>query len=501
VRVFFRIFQASTTDTFYQPTTTYLSGGTAPHRIPLLGIVGGALESIPCFAEPRVDTGSVGLDTQTDPANVQTFIADGTGEEQDFFFGCWLDINQPGSTPFPPNPADATGPFGSGRQSLQQLVRNLHQCLVAEIAYDPDPIPSGVSTGSSDKLAQRNLAIQQSDNPGSVASHRIVHTFDVKATRPVLPKGWHPDELMIDWTNTPSDAEAQIFLPDAAAGEILDLCAKLYGVTTLRKVDDHTLACRADGMTWLPLPPGSGPNYAGLLTLDLPPTVKRGQQFKVVVKQVSSDLGLKAPPPPPPPIGVAAGASAKTGSRRTPEARRIHGAFQLTIPVSKAAQMLPAEERAYSVLRWIQETIPGHDRWRPVFERYVGTIGDRVKALGGDPGHIRPSPDGSGVKPLPLPGPGHHPRPGHGADQRLRLTGKIDGLVYDRFGDFEGFILDADDGDGDGRERVFRCRETEMAQVAARAWSQRVRVTVLFERDEPHKPLSLVLRSPPPPLH
>lgn len=34
----------------------------------------------------------------------------------------------------------------------------LHQCLVAEIAFDPIPIPVGKDPHNWDKLAQRNLA-------------------------------------------------------------------------------------------------------------------------------------------------------------------------------------------------------------------------------------------------------------------------------------------------------------------------------------------------------
>lgn len=500
VRVFFRLFQASSTGSNYAPTTTYLSGGTAGHKIPLLGIVNGALETIPCFAEPRIDSGTVGMDTQTDPANVQTFIADGSGAEQDFFFGCWLDINQPGQLFCPPDPSNPTGPFGNNRQSIQQLVRNLHQCLVAEIAYDPDPIPNGASTGSSDKLAQRNLAIVQSDNPGSVASHRIAHTFDVKPTRQGLPKGWHSDELMIDWGNIPLGTEATLYLPGAQASEILEMSARMYGLTSLQKVDDHTLRCKAGGMTWLPLPIAAGPNYVGLMTIDLPDTVKRGQSFKIVVKQVTSGLALQQPPV----INVSR-RSARTASQSAPsaatdaissraEARRILGAFQLSIPVSTKAQILPSEERAYSVLRWIESTIPSGDRWRVVFERYVGTVAERVKALGGDPAQIRPSPDGSGVHPRPYPGPKPHPTPDRG-EERLSALGKIDGLIYDRFGDFDGFILETEEG-----MRHYKCREPEMAQVVARAWAQRVLVTVIVERDKPHRPERIVLRSPPQPF-
>ena len=299
---------------------------------------------------------------------------------------------------------------------------------------------------------------------------------------------------MIDWGNTPANSVASFFLPGVDADEILALSARLYGLTTLRRVDDHTLACDTGGITWLPLPPDSGAAYAGLMTIDLPSSVKRGQSFKVVVRQITSGPPLKAPPPPPV-INAEEDAIFREGKRRVPEARRTHGTFQITIPVSTKAQILPSEERAYSVLSWIRESIPHDDRWRAVFEKYVGTVGDRVKALGGDPGRIKPSPDGSGVKGVYQPGPEpYHPR--HVGEERLTMTGKVDGLVYDRFGDFEGFILDTEDG-----ERRFTCREVEIEEVVRRAWAARVRTSVVVERDDPHRPEAIILRSPPPPHH
>ncbi|MEV5011929.1 S53 family peptidase [Streptomyces sp. NPDC055692] len=387
VRVFFRLFQASTTAMAFDPNTTYLSSVSGGAKIPLLGLAGGAVETIPCFADLRVDTSSTSMADQRDPTNVQTFVVDGTGNEQDFYFGCWLDINQPLALVCPPNPPNATGPFSSGRQSVQQMVRALHQCLVAEIVYDPDPIPNGASPGSSDKLAQRNLAIVASDNPGTSASHRTATTFDVEATSPTLPHGWHPDELLIDWGATPPGSEAQIHLSGTDADEVLALSATAYGYTTLRKVDDHTLATTTGAVTWLPLPTGFGPHYTGLLTVDLPATIKRGQSFKAVVKQITSG-GVKRPPV----LGIS---SLKTDPPQ--EGRRTRGSFQLTIPVSTKVNLLPDEERAYSALRWIQSTAPAHDRWGGPFDRYVSIVGERVRAFGGDPGQIAPSPDGSGV--------------------------------------------------------------------------------------------------------
>ena len=64
-----------------------------------------------------------------------------------------------------------------------QLVRGIHQCLVAEVRFQPgavDPIPNGATPASSDRLAQRNLAIVDSDNPGDSVTHRVRHTLLLK---------------------------------------------------------------------------------------------------------------------------------------------------------------------------------------------------------------------------------------------------------------------------------------------------------------------------------
>src|SRR5690242_18467167 len=102
-----------------------------------------------------------------------------TGAEIVAYYGCWLDINQPSQPQFPISPpAPIDGPYSSGRQTIQDLIRNAHQCLVAEISVDGVTlVNSGDTPGSSDKLAQRNLSIVASDNPGAPASHRIPNTF------------------------------------------------------------------------------------------------------------------------------------------------------------------------------------------------------------------------------------------------------------------------------------------------------------------------------------
>ena len=173
VRVFFRLFQASTTSTDFQPGSTYATGGVGATKVPLLGVVNGEVVSIPCFAAARVDpTNPQGLNAQTDPDNVgpvgESIPPDGSGAEVQVYFGCWLDINQ--TTPvLPASPASAAGPF-TPAQSIQDAIRGKHQCLVAEINLDPpEPqIATGATPATSDKLAQRNLTIVGVASPHQV---------------------------------------------------------------------------------------------------------------------------------------------------------------------------------------------------------------------------------------------------------------------------------------------------------------------------------------------
>jgi hypothetical protein len=118
-----------------------------------------------------------------------------------------------------------------------------------------------------------------------------------------------------------------------------------------------------------------------------------------------------------------------------------------------------------------------------VFQRYLEGIAGRVSGFGGDPTEILPSPTGEGRR--------KHPRH-EGHDRRRAFTGKVAGLIFDRFGDFEGFVLDTEEG-----ERKFFSREKEMKDLAERAWRERLRIIVLVERDEPHRPLSVIVREPP----
>jgi hypothetical protein len=291
---------------------------------------------------------------------------------------------------------------------------------------------------------------------------------------------------MIDWGNTPAGSLARIYLPTVSADEILEIAAKHYSAAKLTRIDEHTIECRTGRITYVPVPPGPSLNHVGLLTVDLPVGVREGQLFSIVVRQLTRGPRV-APIPQEPQIDLEGGDAAEAVERR-PESRRVLGTFQISIPVQSRQALLEPEERLLSVLRWILQSIPPGDRWYPAFHRYVEEIANRVRGLGGDPARIPPSPTGQWERPTPRPGE-------YEPEAQITLSGKVAGLIYDRFGDFEGFILDTLHGDRD-----FRSREHEIEDLARRAWTQRIAVTVIAHRNEPHRPLSIVLRHAPRPF-
>ena len=104
----------------------------------------------------------------------------------------------PGTSTIPPTPLAG--------QQVQTLFPGTHHCIVAQIAYDDAPIPSGVSPMSWDQLAQRNLQLTLIDNPGPAATHRAPQTIDLRPSSALAAGrvgGLPPDELMIEWGDVP----------------------------------------------------------------------------------------------------------------------------------------------------------------------------------------------------------------------------------------------------------------------------------------------------------
>jgi hypothetical protein len=158
---------------------------------------------------------------------------------------CWLDINQlfkpDGITPnnvlpiFVPPKQD--GPFDPNDPNLlfrplpiaQAIQRARHQCLIAEVAFDPTPIPLGKDSSNWDKLAQRNIAWSD------VNSAQAGTPFEIRpTTAAAVPARQTPDELMIDWNNTPAGGAATIYLPAVQAADVLVLANRLYAIHSSR---------------------------------------------------------------------------------------------------------------------------------------------------------------------------------------------------------------------------------------------------------------------------
>ena len=151
---------------------------------------------------------------------------------------------------------------------------------------------------------------------------------------------------------------------------------------------------------------------------------------------------------------------------------------------------MPQLERNYAILLWIFSGIPAASRWYPVFLRYLGVIANQIAAAGGNPHQITGNANGivpAGQSPR-APGPPHGFLP--------PLTGKIEGLIFDHFGDFEGFILVTETGE----PYHFYSRESHVKNVAERAWEARLRVTVFPGEKDHDAPMRLVLHPSPRPI-
>jgi hypothetical protein len=482
VRVFFRLFNAQTTATNFDTGTAYRyssDGQLFGVTVPLLGVQNNEYVTIPCFATSRVNlTSPTSMTAQPEDTPNAYTIDVNPGVEVDSFFGCWLDVNQPQQQflPLTPPAGNFDGPFSGSLYSLSQVITKApHQCLVAEIRFDDTPIPPGANTSDSDKLAQRNIAWIDGPNPGTGDSRRMPHPFDIRATPSALSA---PDELLVLWGDTPEDSTASFYLPALNAAEIVRLASALYPKHRLTVLDPHTIECPVGGATLIPIPTGTARN-AGLLTVDLSSGVKRGDRYTINVIQLTQGHATLRPQPPPPPTPqIPVAAQQNAAAEKTFTWRRMLGAFQVTIPIKTKSQLLVREEELLAWLLWIQETLPVMNRWYPVFQRYVSQISGRVRGFGGDPGAIKPSPTG-GV-PLPKRGP---------CLPDLCFTGKVIGVIYDRFGDFEGFELLSECGD----VYRFRGREPRVEELVRDAWAERTVITVFVEPHSRDWPTSIVL--------
>jgi hypothetical protein len=452
VKVFFRLWSTQTSDTDYQPATTYLSTLDSS-GLPSTPLIGPGKSTIPFFATGNFpgsnDYISGGVNNRT--------ISINTGDSTWAYFGCFLNIYDGG------NIIDG--------QQIQHWLNGTHHCIVAQIAYDDAPIinANGVtmSPENSDKLAQRNLQVTHSDNPGAPDTHRIPQTFDIRPSQPLLQLTGsllnYPDELMIDWGNTPEGSTANIFWPQVNASQVIQLASSIYPSHLLKATDANTIQCKViKGVTYVPIPVSAGENFAGLFTVDLPPTVVKGQEFNIVVRRITTRRNQDQ-------FINRKEFNNEAVVTRLRNWRYVTGTFQVKIPVSTKEVLLFPEENTLAILKWRIEGMLPSNRWYRVMQRYISYIAARVDGLGGNSISILPSPQG-----VPPTGKGK----GHGKE-KPSYTGKVCEIIYDCFGDFEGFVLHTCDD-----KHHFKCREKGINELVLKACRDRLLLSVfVLEKD------------------
>lgn len=501
VKVFFRLWSTQTADTGFDPGSTYRSHVDAGH--PHWPLPAPDSHTIPFFAtgnNPNLsdpgngEYGTAGINNRTITIN--------TGDSAWAYFGCFLNVYDSSNVV-------------NGSQ-VQALLAGTHHCLVAEIAYDDTPIVNAngivATPENSDKLAQRNLQLTFSDNPGPADTHRIPQTFDLKPGRATVAAPGslldYPDELMIDWGQTPAGTVAHIFWPQINALDVIGLANHLYGTHLLTASDNHTIDCTVtSGVTYVPIPAGTTHNIAGLLTVDLPTIVTVGQEINILVRRVSTRRMKQIPieqtvpiarstalvrPPEPLPEGASDGGGTyelaeeasdsselRNIGRTTAAAfvtvrpekfirnwRYVVGTFQVKIPVTTREVMLRPDQDTLAVMKWRLQQLTPTDRWYPVLQRYISYLDARVAGLGSDPNAIPPSPDGAPLTPDGLQRPGS-------------VTGTVVEVFYDCFGHFEGFVL----ADCCG-SHVFHTRRRAIENIVLRALKDCFLLTLYIDKGQ-----------------
>lgn len=530
VRVFFRLYETQSNDTDYDPVATYPSHLDASH-LPDRPLAGQNNMTTPMTATGSVNSDYPGPNQRDLTAN---------GAEKWAWYACYLNVyNNP--------PVQLIG---------------THHCLVAQIACDDAPIVSGsgvtLSPENCDKLAQRNMNVTPSGNPGGPDAHLVPMTFEV---RPSLRTGekagtlnGYPDELMIDWGQVPRGSTATVYWPGAKAIDIARLHMMLHSNDEWRVVDESTVECTVKSrISYLPIPFGAGASLAGLFTIELPLGVRAGQRFDVVVRRIGTrrqqyigikqqdtrtfargdlvarrPMGFVKPPMAPPDaipsargkdrtehaaarharkharheevveaVEATAAAAAQTTVDRGKERfernwRYFVGTFQITIPVKLEEDLLWAEENTLAIMKWRLTQTAYNNRWYPVLVRYVEYLSRRVDAFGGEASNIKPYPCGVLRRPICPPhgrggggggGDGGLGPCGAGGDRDvIEMTGKVSEVLYNCFGEFEGFVLRSCSS-----SHGFVSCEKGIGELVMRACHDRLTLSVFVERAGEHR--------------
>jgi hypothetical protein len=206
----------------------------------------------------------------------------------------------------------------------------------------------------------------------------------------------------------------------------------------------------------------------------------------VSVAQLTSQRSAMAPAAGVPAEAAEAVAAPPRAPAGSGDWRRVLGGFTLSIPIRDPGVLLPVEERQLSLLRWVLSGIPPTADFYPTFRAYVDVYAGRVAQLGGDPEKIPPTPTGTWRGGPQLP---ERPRRPTAVDC---YTGKVERIAYDRFGEFEGFVVVTEQG-----PRIeFTTHERRMGELVTRTMAEGLTITVECTRQHPHAPLRVLLHAP-----
>ena len=387
VRVLFRLFASETGDTDFQ-ASTYPST-TDSEGQPLAPQLGADNVTIPFFATGNYESNGdfqANIDYSANSINNQPVNVPASGSVW-AYYGCYLNIY----------PTDNTITVGGKKVAVQTLLPSSHSCVVAQFVYDNAPMPgAGVLQGPewTSNFAQRNLDITYSDNPGPLATHRVPQTFDVRPSGPLGTGNLldYPDELMIDWGNTPVGSTARIYWPQVKCGRCADagredllhapafgggrLYGAVHGSARVHLCADsaghRAELCRAFHRRSAQGREGRAEVHdRGAAGLDAPGGCQCNRLRRLSSPNCSWPAGRRTAGP----VIV---------NRNW---RYIVGTFAVEIPVTTPKVMLWPEENTLAILKWRLGEMEPTNRWVPVLKRYIGYIEGRVNGLGGNPFH------------------------------------------------------------------------------------------------------------------
>jgi len=325
--------------------------------------------TIPFFATGNYDddsaqydvTNPVGIqqdyttpDDVTSGANNQTIKIPAGKNAVWAYFGVYLNVYDPYAT--------------YNGVPVESLLNGGHHCLVTQIASDDAPIETVNNTTLSpencDKLAQRNTnwtpvpVAQVGNRRPNVGAFNIPQTLDLRASNANQDDGLPPDELLIDWGQTPLGSTATLYWPDVSASTVIALADELYDTHQITAADANTLQFTvANGLTYVAIPFGTNVRFAGLFNVQIPPGSIAQPQVEIVVRRITNQTS---------PGRIVRG--------KKPW-RYITGTFDIRVPTLAPAAILPGEETLLAITKYRLSVKSPSNRWYPVLSRYVTLIG------------------------------------------------------------------------------------------------------------------------------